>query len=109
MSINAPSDSNPQLSEASERLFAEFIAEYAIQDLGGRQILMDGLLAKDLADKADAALKRDGLVAPDKYGQLKPHPCIAAARDFRAQWLQALKALHLNVGDPPAMGRPEGS
>ena len=109
MGIASPPGHHPELSEASRRLFAELIAEYAIEDSGGRQILLAGLLAKDVADDADAALKRDGLVTPDKWGQSKPHPCIAAARDFRAQWLHALKLLNLKIGEPPTVGRPEGA
>jgi hypothetical protein len=34
---------------------------------------------------------------------------LVIARDFRAQWLAALRQLHLAIGEPPKIGRPEGS
>jgi hypothetical protein len=53
--------------------------------------------------------RRDGLTSSDRYGQRRPHPALAAARDARSQALQALRSLHLDV-EPlqPHRGRPGG-
>lgn len=76
------------------------------QRSGGREILHSGLRALDLAEQAEAQIKGDGQASKDRFGQLRAHPLLATARDFRAQWLAALKALNLAVGTPPKVGRP---
>lgn len=83
------------------------VTEYGITDSGGTEILRSGLHALDRAEAAEAQLARDGLTTTDRWGQSKIHPAAAVARDFRAQWLSALRALNLAVGDPPKVGRPE--
>jgi hypothetical protein len=83
-------------------------AEYRITDAGGVQVLRSGLKALDQAEAAEARIAKDGQCFADRWGQLRPHPLLSAARDFRAQWLQSLKALNLAIGDVPKPG-PEGT
>jgi hypothetical protein len=40
---------------------------------------------------------------------VKAHPLLSTIRDARSQWLTALRLLNLAVGDPPKLGRPEGT
>jgi hypothetical protein len=98
--------SPPTLSPASRKLFKALCAEYGIADTGGREILHSGLRALDQATKAEVQIEHDGQCAKDRFGQLRGHPLLSVARDFRAQWLMALKALNLNIGDPVKTGRP---
>ena len=97
------------LTALSRRLFRQLSSEYRIADRGGLAILESGLKALDRAEAAEAQIERDGLTQKDRFGQVRAHPLLPTARDFRAQWLSALRALNLAVGDPPKAGRPEGS
>lgn len=97
------------LSPRSRALFAQMVEEYRIDDLGGTQILLSGLKSLDLATTAEAVVERDGPVTRDRWGQLRANPAAAIARDARAAWLAALRALNLAIGDVPKPGRPEGS
>jgi hypothetical protein len=97
------------LTARSRRLYRELTDEYRITDAGGREILRSGLRALDQAVAAEARIEQDGQAVVDRFGQVRAHPLLPIARDFRAQWLQALKALNLAVGEPAKTGRPEGS
>jgi hypothetical protein len=97
------------LSPGSRHLFKKLAEEYAIADAGGMQILLSGLKSLDLAQAAEAAIRKDGQVVRDRWNQAKAHPLTAAARDHRAAWLAALRGLNLAIGDPPKPGRPEGT
>lgn len=103
--IQPPKD----LSARGKRLFVELATEYAIQDSGGREILRSGLRALDQAEAAERQVAKDGQTFADRFGQVRVHPLLAVARDFRAQWLASLRGLNLAIGDAPKIGRPEGS
>lgn len=94
------------LSRASSDIFKTLVDEYDIADSGGLEILRSGLRALDQAVAAEAAILKQGQSFTDKAGQLKAHPLLPVARDFRAQYVSALKALHLAVGEAPKIGRP---
>jgi hypothetical protein len=109
-----PSPAPDQLSPSSQSLYAELIRVYAITDLGGQEVLRSGLVSLDQAQAAEAQIQRDGQTFTDKFGQIKVHPLLPTARDFRAQWLQALKMLGLAMPadapkPKPVMGRPPGT
>jgi hypothetical protein len=97
------------LSRRSRAIYAQTVGAYGIGDLGGQMILVSGLRSKDLAEVAEAVLEQDGPVVRDRWGQPRAHPAAAVARDARAAWLAALRALNLAIGDVPKAGRPEGS
>jgi len=83
--------------------------EYGITDLGGVSLLSAAAEARDRAEAARAAIERDGQTIKDRFEQVKPHPLLAAERDARAQFIQAMRALNLDVEplrDGP--GRPGG-
>jgi len=104
-----PPAADQTLSKTSRQLFQRLTREYTISDSGGREILRSGLRALDQAEAAEARIAKDGIAQNDRFGQARAHPLLPIARDFRAQWLQALKALNLSVGTEPKIGRPEGS
>lgn len=97
------------LSREARRLRRQLINEYEIEDPGGLAVLRTALEAFDRMRLCQAAIARDGLTFSDRWGQLRPHPLIAAERDSRAAWLASLKQLNLDVEplkDGP--GRPGG-
>lgn len=83
--------------------------EYEISDDAGLLLLETAMQAFDRLRECQAAIKRDGQMVLDRFGQRKAHPLLPAERDARAQMLTALKALNLDVEplhDRP--GRPAG-
>lgn len=83
--------------------------EYGIADLGGASLLSAAAEARDRAELSRAAIEKDGQTIRDRFEQVKPHPLLAAERDARAQFIQAMRALNLDVEplrDGP--GRPGG-
>ena len=97
------------LTPASRAIYRRLVGEYGIRDSGGLEILRSGLCALDQAEAAEARIAKDGQATVDRFGQVRAHPLLSVARDFRSQWLAALKALNLAIGDAPKIGRPEGA
>ena len=98
------------LSREAKNLAKKLIDEYSIDDSGGLAILNAAMEAFDRMKSAQKIIKRDGITFKDRWGQIKNHPLLTAERDSRSQFLQALKALNLDIlplRDRP--GRPGGS
>lgn len=87
------------LSAEAKRHGAALVADYGeiANDEAGRRILITALEAWDRAQACRAAIDRDGMTIPDRWGQLKPHPLLATERDSRAAYLAGLKALALDL------------
>src|SRR5262245_31135892 len=97
------------LSAEHQRLFRRLCREYSITDSGGRQTLLSGLRSLAQAEQAEAIVEADGPMVTDRFGQRRAHPMFVVARDFRSQWLAALRMLNLSIGEAPKVGRPEGA
>lgn len=83
--------------------------EYELGDAAGRLLLQTALEAFTRMRACQHAIALEGSQVADRFGQLRPHPLLAAERDARAQMLAALKALNLDIEplrDRP--GRPSG-
>ena len=96
------------LSAGARRIWRELVGEFAIEDAAGLRILADGLRAWDRAEQLATEIG-DKLSVEDRFGQVKPNPLLSLERDFRDQWLRALKQLNLDI-EPvrPGPGRPGG-
>ena len=59
--------------------------------------------------QAQAVIEAEGPTTTDRFGQVKAHPMHTVERDSRAQMIQALRALNLDI-EPPrdGPGRPPG-
>ena len=93
-SARAPS----HLGSAGRRLWQTIVSDFEI-DRAGQEILMRACEAADRAESAREAIEREGMTAPDRFGQVKPHPLLAIERDSRAAVLAGLKALNLDLSD----------
>jgi len=96
------------LSAESRRLWRLFHTEYELDDRAAILLLQTALEARDRMAEAQAKIKKDGLTILDRFEQPKPHPLLVAERDSRAQMLQALKALNLDILPAGKPGRPGG-
>ena len=81
------------LSEEAKSWWGRLVEEYALADDAAHLLLQTALEAFDRMRGCQAAIQRDGATVPDRFGQHKPHPLLAAERDSRAQMLAALKAM----------------
>ena len=101
----------PGLTPAAQEVWRAIDEAYAVQDASGQLLLEAVVRSFDTMRAAAAELARDGLTIADKFGQRKPHPAAAVARDARAGLLAALKQLDLSHEAAPApkkFGRPGG-
>lgn len=96
------------LSKEAKEIFNGLAADYSIDDIAGLRILRVACESFDRAQACRTAIDRDGLTVLDKFGQVKPHPLIAAERDSRAAFLAGLKALNLDLEPIKTVGRPAG-
>lgn len=97
------------LSNEAAEIWRHLVDEYGISDPGGLQLLK---LYCECFDRATACRKQidtEGMQVSDRFGQMKPHPLLAAERDARSQMLASLRQLNLDV-EPlrDAPGRPPG-
>jgi P27 family predicted phage terminase small subunit len=85
------------LSEEAKSWWARLVEEFQLEDDAAHLLLQTALEAFDRMRGCQSAIERDGATVPDRFGQHKPHPLLAAERDSRAQMLAALKALNLDL------------
>ena len=98
-----PANLSPRALQLWRDLTDEY--EFAPADIA---LLRECCAALDRADEAAAILRRDGLVAPDRYGSPKVHPLCDIEARSRALFARLLAQLRVN-GAPVAgarRGRP---
>ena len=97
------------LSDEASQWWIKITTEYGITDQGGLLILQTALEAFDRMRDAQRTLETEGLIVQDRFMQQKAHPLCTVERDNRAQFMQGIKALNLDIEplkDSP--GRPGG-
>ena len=101
-------DCPAQLTDDAAQLWGKIVSEWDLDD-AAKLILASGLEAYDRMRSAQELITQYGLVAPDRFGQLKANPAVLIERDSRSAMLATLKQLHLDLeplNDGP--GRPPG-
>lgn len=92
MSRKKPPQPEPQpLSAEAESIRKALEARYDLSGPGTQALLLAGLKAFDTMREAEAILRRDGLVVPDRYGTPKAHPAVDIAHRARGQWMSCLR------------------
>jgi phage terminase small subunit len=94
------------LEEPEQALFRQLIAEYAIDDSASISLLATAMEAHQRARRARERIAADGEVVKNRFGELRPHPCVVIERDARDAYLRALRALRLEPKPAKATGRP---
>ncbi|MBD8527922.1 P27 family phage terminase small subunit [Pseudomarimonas arenosa] len=106
-----PKKPNPpgHLADAGRKLWRDVVAEYAVADAAGLQLLARAAECLDRIRAAQAAIAKHGEVVTDRYGAPKLNPACNLEKDARNGFLAAIKALNLDIEplrDRP--GRPGG-
>lgn len=97
-----------KLSQEARNWWRKIIDEYEISDEAGFLILQTSLEAFDRMRDAQKIIKTEGMTNSDRFGQPRLHPACTIERDARAQFMQGLKALNLDIEPLRAIGRPAG-
>lgn len=94
------------LGKEGRKLWKCIQMSYSIEDAGGLAFLQAACEAFDRVKDAQAQISREGMTISDRFGQMKAHPLCSVERDARSQFLQALKALNLDIEPLRDVGRP---
>ena len=94
-----------QLGEHGLKLWETIVAEYRVDDAGGREILAQCCSALDRAESLRAAIDADGEVLRSRNG-VKSHPALRDELACRAFITRAIARLGLDVEAIRPMGRP---
>jgi phage terminase small subunit len=95
--VKRPPDAPAHLARDGRRLWRDVALEYSVDDSGGLALLEIACTALDRMRAAQRAIKRYGVVIPDRYGGRRLNPACALERDSRAGFLAALRALNLDL------------
>jgi len=85
------------LAAPEAKLWRELAAEYSFSDPASLALLQSAMESHGRARKCREAVDADGETVLDRFQQVKPHPLLAAERDARAAFLQAMRLLRLDV------------
>jgi hypothetical protein len=95
------------LEQHGAALWRAVMAEYAVEDIGGREMLAQACHGLDMAARCRAHVDRDGEVIKTKLG-LKEHPALRHELTYRSFVVRTLQKLGLDVepirttpGKPP--------
>ena len=87
-------------------LWNSILAEYAIDDVAGREMLALGCAALDTAEACAAQVAADGVVIRTKGGGIREHPSIRGELANRSFVVRTLGRLGLDAEPIKAIGRP---
>jgi len=79
-------------------LWNRLVATYSLSDVAAMSLLQTAMDSHARARQAREQIDAQGMTTTDRWGQIKPHPLLAAERDARAAYLVAMRALNLDVG-----------
>jgi hypothetical protein len=107
-------DSAPEISDNPPRplgnhglaLWKAIVAEYAIDDIAGREMLALACAALDTAELCSAQIAADGPVVRSKGGAIREHPSIRGELANRSFVVRTLGRLGLDLEPLKAIGRP---
>src|SRR5262245_11857125 len=93
--IKAPEHLKPETRAWYEHVCREYVLES--HHLRTLQIAAE---CWDRRQQARDVLDRQGLTIEDKYGTVKPHPCVAIEKDAGAQFVRCIRELNLDTEGP---------
>ena len=104
--MRGPSNTQPpkHLGRAGRELFLTIQGEYGIQDAGGLLLLTQAGECADRLHAAREAIKQSGEIVMDRYNRPRLHPALTLEKDARAQLLQSIKLLGIEL-EPDALAR----
>ncbi|MGM4886342.1 hypothetical protein [Tardiphaga sp. 11_C7_N12_6] len=90
--------STPKHLETPERrMWRDWTAAHRFEDEASLALLRTTLEAHQRGRHCREAIDKDGEAVTDRFGQLKPHPLLAAERDARSAFFAGMKSLNLDL------------
>jgi hypothetical protein len=96
-----------KLNKPGASLWREVMIEYGIEDIGGRELLLQCCFAKDRLARLQAHINADGEIVRTPSGP-KLHPAVAEERALRAFICCTLGKLGVTMESIKPVGRPPG-
>ncbi|PWT80386.1 MAG: hypothetical protein C5B58_11760 [Acidobacteria bacterium] len=87
-------------------MWSDIVRQYRIADGAGLVLVTTAAEALDRIREAQVAIRKHGVLVPDRYGALKRNPACSLESDARAGMLSALRALNLDLEPLRDRGRP---
>jgi hypothetical protein len=103
-----PDEAPRNLGEHGSALWLTVMAEYDLQDTGGREMLRQACAALDRAEACAEHIRQDGEVVRTKSGP-KDHPALKHELANRSFVVRTLHRLGLDVEPVRPVGRPAGA
>jgi hypothetical protein len=97
-----------KLNKPGASLWREIQAEYAVEDVGGRELLLQCCFAKDRLARLQAHINADGEIVRTPSGP-KLHPAVAEERALRGFICRTLGKLGVTLESLKPIGRPPGA
>jgi hypothetical protein len=97
-----------KIGRHGRQLWDRVQSEYAIEDVGGRELLAQACAAEDTAESLAEAIARDGHVIHSRTGVPRTHPAVKDELACRAFVVRTIERLGLNVEVVKPVGRPAG-
>jgi hypothetical protein len=94
-----------KLAKSGTSLWREVQAEFAIEDVGGRELLFQCCQAKDRLERLQVRIDADGEIVRTPSGP-KLHPAVAEERALRGFIVRTLTKLGITVEALKSVGRP---
>jgi P27 family predicted phage terminase small subunit len=95
-----------QLGQHGMQFWQRVMAEFAISDVGGQEILMQACSAIDRAEMLAAVVESEGAVLRTRSGTVKSHPSIRDEMSARQVVLRAITKLGIDLEPQKTVGRP---
>jgi hypothetical protein len=102
--VKQPKKTSPKLApppahlkDVERGMWSALVAEHSFDDVASLALLRTALEAHQRSRQCREAIDKDGATFKDRFQQIRVHPLMAAERDARAAFLQAVKALNLDL------------
>jgi len=93
------------LKAATKKWFSRVADEFVLQEHHVK-ILQAAAEAWDQGQAAREQLTAEGMTQTDRFGQVKPHPCVAIAHNAALRFAKLVRELGLDAAPPPDAQRP---
>lgn len=81
------------LEAPGKNFFVKMVTDHDIQDFTGRELVARAVEAVDRMAQARQAIAKNGLVVPNRYGNLVVNPALRIEREAHRAFLSALRLL----------------
>lgn len=90
-------DPPAHLRQNEHDLWVAIVRENRFEDAASLALLRTALESHQRARMCREVIDKDGQTFRDRFGQVRSHPLLAAERDARSAFIQAMRVLNLDL------------